>query len=146
LTAPLPFAETVRIRFRDTDAQGHLYFANYLVLADETASSYMEVLGHSAMNPLQASCFVFTVNVNCDYLGECRAFDQVNVAVGYTRLGRSSAELAFELRLEADATVLSRGSLTQVFVDKTTRKSIRIPAAYREAIVQRQPELATARS
>lgn len=143
-TTTLPFTETVRIRFRDTDAQGHLYFANYLVLADETAGSYMETLGYSGMNPLQAPCFIFTVNINCDYLGECRAFDQVSVAVGYTRLGRSSAELAFKLHLAEHATTLARGSLTQVFVDKESRKAIPIPAQYRAAIEARQPELAIA--
>ncbi|QIB64252.1 acyl-CoA thioesterase [Kineobactrum salinum] len=146
MTTELPFTETVRVRYRDTDAQGHLYFANYLVLADETAGAYMETLGYSSMNPSLAPCFVFTVNVNCDYLGECTAFDRIKVAVGYTRLGRSSAEMTFELRREADAAILARGSLTQVFVDKVTRKSIRIPAAYREAIIQHQPELAAAGS
>ncbi|MFT7321055.1 MAG: acyl-CoA thioester hydrolase, partial [Congregibacter sp.] len=29
------YQETLRVRFRDTDAQGHMFFANYLVFADE---------------------------------------------------------------------------------------------------------------
>ena len=31
----LPFSDVVKVRYSDTDAQGHLYFANYLVYADE---------------------------------------------------------------------------------------------------------------
>ena len=93
----LPYSDTVRVRFSDTDAQGHLYFANYLVYADEVVGHYMEELGFSAMNPGQAPCFIFTVNLHCSYLGECRAFDIVRVRVGYSRLGNSSADVSFEL-------------------------------------------------
>ena len=34
MTSTLPFSDTVRVRYSDTDAQGHLYFANYLVYAE----------------------------------------------------------------------------------------------------------------
>lgn len=142
----LPFSDTIRVRFSDTDAQGHLYFANYLVYADEVTAHYMEELGFEAMNPKQAPCFIFTVNINCDYLGECKSFDEVEVAVGYTRLGGSSAELAFELTHRATAEPLAKGSITQVFVDKQTRRASEIPAEFRAAVLARQPELGDASS
>ena len=131
------------VRFSDTDAQGHLYFANYLVYADEVAGFYMEELGLGAMNPQTAPCFIFTVNINCDYLGECRAYETVSVDLGYTRLGRSSAELVFSLQEKDSGRPLARGSLTQVFTDKQSRKAISIPAHFRAAILARQPELNT---
>lgn len=142
MTSTLPFSDTVRVRYSDTDAQGHLYFANYLVYADEVAGYYMEHLGLSAMNPQQAPCFIFTVNVRCEYLGECRAFDTVRVCVGYSRLGRSSADMAFEIYSEDSTAALARGSITQVFTDKSTRLSTPIPAAFRAAIIADTPTLA----
>ena len=36
---------------------------------------------------------------------------------------------------------MAKGSLTQVFVNPKTRKSIPIPEFYRKALIQRQPEL-----
>lgn len=141
-TSTLPFSDTVRVRYSDTDAQGHLYFANYLVYADEVAGYYMEHLGLSAMNPQQAPCFIFTVNLQCEYLGECKAFDTVRVCVGYARLGRSSADMAFEIYDEDSAAVLARGTITQVFTDKSTRLSTPIPAAFRAAIIADTPNLA----
>lgn len=140
--ATLPYSNTVLVRFSDTDAQGHLYFANYLVYADEVAGFYMEELGLSAMDPQAAPCFIFTVNIRCDYLGECRAYETVEVRLGYTRLGRSSADLAFELYADQGSRILARGSITQVFTDKETRTPIPIPAEFRAAIVARQPALA----
>jgi acyl-CoA thioester hydrolase len=142
MTSTLPFSDTVRVRYSDTDAQGHLYFANYLVYADEVAGYYMEHLGLSAMNPQQAPCFIFTVNVQCEYLGECRAFDTVRVCVGYSRLGRSSADMAFEIYSEDSTAALARGSITQVFTDKSTRLSTPIPAVFRAAIIADTPTLA----
>jgi acyl-CoA thioester hydrolase len=141
MTTPLPFSEIVKVRFSDTDSQGHLYFANYLVYADEVAGYYMEALGFSAMNPQDAPCFIFTVNINCDYLDECKAFDDVRVEVGYSRLGNSSADVAFELYRAHDNVQLAKGSLTQVFVEKESRKAAGIPESFRKAIISRQPDL-----
>ena len=138
MSTNLPFSDLVRVRFSDTDAQGHLYFANYLVYADEVVGHYMEELGFSAMNPGEAPCFIFTVNLNCSYLDECKAFDTVRVCVGYSRLGNSSADVSFELYHDASGTLLARGSFTQVFTDKHTRKSTPIPEAFRQAIIARQ--------
>jgi acyl-CoA thioester hydrolase len=136
----LPYSDTVRVRFSDTDAQGHLYFANYLVYADEVASHYMEELGFSAMDPSRAPCFIFTVNLNCSYHDECRAFDTVRVSVGYSRLGNSSADVSFELHHDKTGALLATGVFTQVFTDKETRKSTAIPEAFRSAILARQAE------
>jgi acyl-CoA thioester hydrolase len=141
MTTALPFSEIVKVRFSDTDSQGHLYFANYLVYADEVAGYYMEALGFSAMNPQDAPCFIFTVNINCDYLDECKAFDDVRVEVGYSRLGNSSADVAFELYRAHDNVQLAKGSLTQVFVEKESRKAAGIPESFRKAIISRQPDL-----
>jgi acyl-CoA thioester hydrolase len=141
MTTALPFSEIVKVRFSDTDSQGHLYFANYLVYADEVAGYYMEALGFSAMNPQNAPCFIFTVNINCDYLDECKAFDDVRVEVGYSRLGKSSADVAFELYRAHDNVQLAKGSLTQVFVEKESRKAAGIPESFRKAIISRQPDL-----
>jgi acyl-CoA thioester hydrolase len=142
MSKSLPFSEIVKVRFSDTDSQGHLYFANYLVYADEVAGSYMEALGFNAMNPQNASRFIFTVNIQCDYLDECKAFDEVRVEVGYSRLGNSSADLAFELWRAHDNVQLAKGSLTQVFVDKESRKASGIPQAFKAEIIKRQPDLA----
>jgi acyl-CoA thioester hydrolase len=142
MSAALPFSEIVKVRFRDTDSQGHLYFANYLVYADEVAGSYMEALGFNAMNPQDAARFIFTVNIQCDYMSECKAFDEVRVEIGYSRLGNSSADVAFELYRAHDNVQMAKGSLTQVFVDKTSRKASGLPETFRSEIINRQPELA----
>ena len=137
----LPFRKNMKVRYSDSDQQGHLYFANYLIYADEVACCFMEDLGFSAFNVEEAPCFLFTVNVNCDYLGECASGDEVEVRVGYSRIGKSSADVAFELYLGSTSHALAKGTFTQVFVDKESRKSCDIPAFFRTAIFSCQPDL-----
>ena len=127
------FTETHRVRYRDTDAQGHMFFANYLVFADEVAGNYMRTLGFDWSNTDALPSFVFTVNANCDYLQECLAGDDVRVEVGYTRVGNTSATLGFALTREADEELLARGSFVQVFVDRETRKPTPVPESVRLA-------------
>ena len=127
------FSEVIRVRFRDTDSQGHLFFANYLVFADEVAGHFTEHFGFDWSHPDRFPCLVFTVNATCDYLHECHAGDEVRVEVGYQRVGTTSATLGFTLTRVADEQALARGSFTQVFVDKTSRRPIPVPEGIRAA-------------
>ncbi|MDG2502503.1 MAG: thioesterase family protein [Porticoccaceae bacterium] len=137
----LPFSEIVKVRYSDLDAQGHLYFANYLVFGDEVLGAYMEQLGLSIMDPLNAPCLIFTVNIHCDYLNEIAGDSAIAVYAGYGRLGKCSADAVFELYDNSDGVLLAKGGLTQVFVDPKTRQSMPIPAFYRENIIAQQKEL-----
>lgn len=128
------FEETIRIRFRDTDSQGHMFFANYLVFADEVTGNYMKTLGFDWSNPDTLPCYVFTANASCDYHHECLAGDDVRVAVAYQRVGNTSATLGFTLTRVSDATALASGSFAQVFVDRQTRKPTPVPASVRQAL------------
>ena len=40
-----PFVHAMRVRFRDTDVQGHVYFGNYFEFCDEAFSAYMRAMG-----------------------------------------------------------------------------------------------------
>ena len=141
MTSSLPFCQTITVRYRDLDAQGHLYFANYLVYVDEVVGAYSEALGLDVLDRQRAPCMIFTVNIHCDYLNEVTGNNQINVCTGYKRLGNSSAEVVFELYNKSDGALLAKGGLTQVFIDSKTRKSMPIPSFYREAILKRQPEI-----
>ena len=137
----LPYSETINVRYRDLDAQGHLYFANYLVYADEVLGAYMVKLGLNILNPSTAPCMIFTVNINCEYISEVAGDSEVAVYTGYSRIGNSSADAVFEIYGHEGKTLMAKGSLTQVFVNPKTRKSMPIPEFYRKALIQRQPEL-----
>ncbi|WP_439107457.1 acyl-CoA thioesterase [Congregibacter sp.] len=125
------FKETLTVRFRDTDSQGHMFFANYLVFADEVAGHYMAQLGFDWSDTKNLPCYVFTANVSCDYIHECLAGDEVQVEVAYERIGNTSATLGFSMTRISDGIELAKGSFAQVFVDPKTRKPTPVPDAVR---------------
>ncbi|MEO1078845.1 MAG: thioesterase family protein [Pseudomonadota bacterium] len=130
----MSYRETIKVRFRDTDSQGHMFFANYLVFADEVAGNYMRSLGFDWSDPDSLPTYVFTANATCDYLHECVAGDDVEVEVAYTRVGNTSATMSFSLTRKVDDTRLATGGFTQVFVDRDTRRPTPVPANVRERV------------
>ena len=59
----------IKVRFADTDANGHTYFGSYLVLADEVVSEYLAQVGWDGGT--DGDFLTFTVNANIDFVGEC---------------------------------------------------------------------------
>ena len=133
---------TIKVRFADTDANGHAFFANYLVFADEVLGEYWGELGLDVADVVGQDFLTFTVNANIDFLGESLAGDTLEVEVQTERMGNSSLVTGFVMRNLRTKEITGRGSFTYVFVDKKTRKSCPIPAHFRAALIERHPELA----
>ena len=136
-----PYTGAQKIRFADTDANGHTYFATDLILADEVSADYWAELGWDFNDIHQQPTLTFTVNANIDFLNECLGGDWVDVGVRFSKLGNSSLTLEWEMTNRRTGEAAARGSFVSVFVDKADRKSCPIPATLRAAILERQPEL-----
>jgi acyl-CoA thioester hydrolase len=133
---------TIKVRFADTDANGHAFFGNYFVFADEVLGDYWAELGWDVSDVVNQDYLTFTVNANMDFLGESLAGDTLEVEVKSERIGNSSVVIGFSMRnLRTDETT-GRGTFTYVFVDRTTRKSAAMPTSFRAALIERHPELA----
>ena len=137
-----PYRGTIKVRFADTDANGHAFFANYLVFADEVLGEYWGELGLDVSDVVGQDFLTFTVNAHIHFLGESLAGDTLEVEVKSERIGNSSVVIGFSLRNLRTEELTGRGSFTYVFVDKQTRKSCPIPAHFRAALIDRHPELA----
>ena len=136
-----PYRGNIKVRFADTDANGHAFFGNYFVFADEVLGEYWSELGLDVADVVGPDFLTFTVNANMDFLGESLAGDTLEVEVASERVGTSSVVIGFSMRnLRTDETV-GRGSFTYVFVDKATRKSCPMPADFKASVLARHPEL-----
>ena len=138
----LPYTGVIKVRFADSDANGHVYFGSYAVLADEVSAEYWAELGWDFSTVQAQPALTFMVNSNIDYHSECLPGDFVEVSVGFNRLGNSSVTLAFDMTNQRTGERAASGTFTSVFVDKTTRRSCPVPEAFRRTLLARQPELA----
>lgn len=136
------YSGSIKVRFADTDANGHAYFGSYAVLADEVIGEYWAELGWDFNEIHEQPTLTFMANCNIDFMSECLPADIVDVHVRFSRLGNSSIEVEFLMTNQRTGAEASRGTFTSVFVDKTTRKSCPIPDEFRASVLARQPELA----
>ena len=137
-----PYTGSIKVRFADTDANGHTYFGSYLVLADEVSSEYWAELGWDFAELHEHPYLSFMVNSNIDFVSECLAGDMLSVGVRFSRLGNSSVTLEWEMTKQRTDNLAAKGTFTSVFVDRSTRRSTPVPAVFRERLLARQPELA----
>ncbi len=137
-----PFSGTIKVRFADTDANGHAFFGSYFVFADEVLGDYWKALGLDVSDVVTPEFLTFTVNANMDFLGESLAGDTLEVRIKSERVGNSSVVMGFTMHNLRVGEIVGRGSFTYVFVDKSTRKSCPIPADFKASILERHPELA----
>ncbi len=128
-----PFVYTMRVRFRDTDMQGHVYFANYFVFCDEALGAYMRATGMPWQDMVRSGTDMYYVNATCDYMGSARFEEDVHIETRISKLGTSSFTSSFTIRNERQET-LAKASVTSVCVDPKTREKVRVPNAFRAAV------------
>jgi acyl-CoA thioester hydrolase len=108
-------ADWLPIRFRDVDAFGHVYHAEYLTLLDEARSRWFS----SALGLANPSDY-FVARVEIDYVSSI-VLDDAAVAATFAleRVGRSSLTLRETLRAR-DGRIVSRGRTVTVLRDLAT--------------------------
>ncbi|MBI2865178.1 MAG: acyl-CoA thioesterase [Chloroflexi bacterium] len=126
----------VRVRFADTDADGGVFFANYLTYFSCARHDLFRQVGIN-LNRLSREDGLRLVGVEANIRFRAMAYfdDLLTVHARVDRLGNSSVAFSFEiLRLKENGeTLIAAGSTTQVVVDQHT-KPVSIPPWMREAL------------
>jgi acyl-CoA thioester hydrolase len=128
------FRHALAVRYADTDAQGVVFFANYLTYADEGLTYWMQHLGlpHAVFTD-QGLDFVF-VDAHVQYRDSARFGDTVHVHVGPERIGTTSLTSRFVIVRASDDAVLAEGQLVQVCLSLPARTPHPLPDALRAAL------------
>lgn len=114
--------------------QGHVYFANYFVFCDEALGAYMRAAGMPWQEMVRSGTDMFYVNASCDYLGSARFEEDIHVETRISKFGTSSFSSAFVIRNDAGETLV-KASVTSVCVNPATREKVRVPDAFRHAML-----------
>lgn len=126
-TGDYPFAHRQRVRFGETDMQGVVYYANYLLFAEVGRVAYLRALGVDYRRELLAHGVDFTIGeASVRYQAPLRFDDEydIRVRVGEIRSSSWTFEYAFD---RADGQRCAVGSTVQVILDQKTGKATRIP-------------------
>ena len=127
------------VRFEETDAQGIVFYGNYVTYQDEAFTEYLDAIGFGYESFQDRNWDVHVVNVELDYRGSAEFRDRLVNAVRISAISESSLTFEYECRRKADDEVLAEGSVTHVAVDETGTPT-RVPDEFREAVVEFQDE------
>ena len=122
-----PFAHRQRVRFGETDTQGVVYYANYLLYAEVGRVAYLRALGIVYDRDFLGKGTDFTIGeARVRYRAPLRFDDEYDIKVRVGDIRHSS--WAFEYAIDrADGTHCAEASTIQVMIDRVTGRATRIP-------------------
>jgi acyl-CoA thioester hydrolase len=121
------FSTTVRVRWGDCDAFGHVNNASYLSYFEEARIDYWK-----AVVPDIPFTGMAIAHVTVDFKGQAYPGDELTVRVAITELKRTSFWAAYEVT-RGDQ-VVATGRSAQVFFDYRSQQSTPMPPAFRQRI------------
>ena len=128
------FTHTLRVRYHECDAQGHVFNANYFAFFDIAITELWRDLlpgGYKAMLEHHGVDMVVG-EATARFLGSARFDELIDIDVELTRLGTTSTTTAFTVRRGADTLV--EGELRHVYVGAGTLSKAPIPDVLRAAL------------
>lgn len=127
------YVHAMPVRFADTDAQGHMYFANYLTFCDEALAATMRHHGCSWQDLVADHVDMFYRAASCDYEGSATFEMVLAIETWFARIGNTSVECAFEIR-NPDGERIAAAKATFVCIDTRSRKPVRVPDRLRDCL------------
>ena len=139
--ADFTFAHRQRVRFGETDMQGVVYYANYLLYAEVGRIAYLRALGVLYDRDLLANGVDFTIGeARVRYRSPLRFDDEYDIKVRVGEIRRSSWEFEYVID-RADGLHCAEASTVQVVIDRGNGRAARIPDALR-GVLERAKEAA----
>ncbi len=127
-TNEFPFAHRQRVRFGETDMQGVVYYANYLLYAEVGRVAFLRHLGIDYRRDLLDRGLDFTIaSASVRYLAPLRFDEEFDIRVRLGEMRRSSWSFRY-LVTRVEGTVCAEMETTQVLLEHGTGRPTRLPS------------------
>ena len=123
-----------KVRFSDTDCQGHVFNANYFVYADDAITDFLEELGLIYAEMVSRGHDMVLARAECDFRSAATLGETVEVEVSVIRVGNTSFTLDFVATATGDGRVVARGKEVYVILDRTSGTPTPLPDYVRGAL------------
>ncbi len=123
---------TLDTRWMDNDAYGHVNNVVYYSFFDTVVNRWLIERGVLAVESSAAIGLV--VETQCGYFNPITFPDRVTAGLRVAHIGNSSVRYEIGLFRNDDVAMAAAGHLVHVYVDRGTRRPLRIPDAVRDAL------------
>lgn len=114
------------VRPTEVDVNAHVNNAKYVEYMEWGREEWYEKNGLPYDRLFALGAITVTVNINLNFVAECRQGDVLTIVTRPERLGRTSFALRQEIR-KTDGTIAAEGVVTLVTIDPQSRKSRPVP-------------------
>ncbi len=130
------FFTPLRVRFAETDLQGHVFFGEYLTYFDEALTQYQHAIGCTYKDILAAGVDLFYIRAECDFHSRAFFEEVLNAHARVEKIGNSSVTFQFAVHKAHDDELVASGHIIAVCVNPQTHKPVRVPDIFREAVAR----------
>lgn len=128
------FFTPLRVRFAETDLQGHVFFGHYLMYFDEALTQYQHAIGMTYQDLLATGVDMFYIRSECEYRSRAFFEEVLNVHARVGQIGNSSITFEFAVFKDHNDELVATGKIVAVIIDPQTKKPVRVPEVFREAV------------
>jgi len=128
------FYYPVKVRYVETDAQGHVFFGHYYTYFDVAMMEYMRAIGYSYQDLLDEGMDLLYVESLCQHQAPAFYDEMLNVHTRIGNMGNSSLTFEFSIYKDGSDQLVATGHIVAVNVEKHDRRPIRVPGALRQAV------------
>ena len=134
MTDLYPFSTTIKVRFNETDAQGHVNFAQYLNYFDVGLTEYLRSIGFSYQRMLDENMDMLYVDSHASYKAPAYFDETLRIHCCAGKIGNSSVRFDFQVFNETKNCLTANGEITVVIADRRTFKKMHVPDHFRQAL------------
>ena len=147
MTEGFRFHAPVKVRFNETDLQGHVNFAQFYFYFDVGLTEYMEAIGYDYARMVAEGTDMVYVESQCRHRSPARWPEVLQVWTRLAHIGRRSLRFEFEVRAQPDGRRVAEGYIAATtvapgsFEPRPVPEGLRLAAqAYEQVIFAAPPQ------
>jgi len=128
------FIYQTRVRLKDTDATGVLYFSEQFKFAMEAFEEFLKRRGYSLRELMATPFLIPVVHAEADYFEPLVVGDALEIAMEVAKIGSSSITIKYTFFDPAKRIEVGKVQIVHVVIDKETKRPVPIPSFLRSVL------------
>ncbi|MGH7361729.1 MAG: acyl-CoA thioesterase [Candidatus Methylomirabilales bacterium] len=127
-------AVTFRVDYADIDAQGRVYYGNYVRYFDRARFAFWSACGFTLDEIRRLENETVLAEVEARYHAPAGFYEELRATARLTAAGRSSLHFTHRVTRPADGTLLAEGRVVLVCIEPASGRSRPLPPSLRDRL------------
>jgi acyl-CoA thioester hydrolase len=128
---------TVRVRFCETDALGHVNNVSYFIYMEQARVDFLKGMGFDFT---EQDRFVALVSAKCEYINQAFFDQEIEIETYVEKVGGKSLTLNQDLIDKKTKNLIAKGQAVCVFLSKDKTKALPIDSEWRTELMKMAKE------